>query len=197
MDNYKKKGKIQVIKVDKDDNNIRLPGVTFEVLDEQGNIVQTIKTNDNGEATTGDLPIDKIYTVREKETTEKYVLSNEEQTIKLEYDKTTTLQFENELKKGQIKVVKVDAENKEIKLEGVEFQVLDLNGNVKETIVTNQDGYAISSRLPIGIYTLKETKTNNDYELNEETFQVEVKTDNVSELEIANKKIKKLPKTGC
>ena len=47
--------------------------------------------------------------------------------IKVEWDKETTKNIENELKKGQVKVIKVDKDNNEVKLEGVEFEVLDEN----------------------------------------------------------------------
>ena len=43
-----KKAQIKVIKVDKDNNEIKLEGVIFDVLDQDGNIVQTLKTDKNG-----------------------------------------------------------------------------------------------------------------------------------------------------
>ena len=85
---------------------------------------------------------------------------------------------------------KLDAEDKEIKLEGVEFQVINSNNEVVETIVTNKDGYAITSRIPIGEYTLKETKTDNMHILNKDIIKVDVTTDIISKLAITNERIK-------
>ena len=96
----------------------------------------------------------------------------------------------NEKLKGQIEVYKVDEEDNTYKLEGVEFQVINANNEIVETITTNSKGYAITSRIPIGEYTLKETKTDNMHILNDETIKVNVETDIISKLNITNKRIK-------
>ena len=60
----------------------------------------------------------------EKETNKWYNLA-EDTTTEVVWDKDTANTIENELKKGQIRVIKVDKDNNEVKLEGVEFEVLD------------------------------------------------------------------------
>ena len=40
------------IKIDKDNHEVKLKGVKFDVLDEKGNILETITTNEKGEAYT-------------------------------------------------------------------------------------------------------------------------------------------------
>ena len=62
------------------------------------------------------------YSLIEKNTNKWYNLA-ENTDIKVEWEKTTEVTIENELKKGQIKVIKVDKENNEVKLEGVKFGV--------------------------------------------------------------------------
>ena len=42
--------------------------------------------------------------------------------------------LKNEKKKGQIKIVKQDAEKEDIKLEGVKFQIIDINDKVVEEV---------------------------------------------------------------
>lgn len=281
VENEKKKGQIKIIKVDKDYNEVKLEGVEFQIIDKNNNIIETIKTNSDGEAVTSRIPIGN-YKIKEVSlgTNEEYVLNDEVKTITVEEDKIKTIQFENEHKKGnlkiykvdldnnklpvsevefeiidkdgykytatsdengiayipnirtgiatirelkankiyklseeiyeanikwnetteititneklkgQIEVYKLDAEDKEIKLEGVEFQVIDSNNEVVETIVTNKDGYAITSRIPIGEYILKETKTDNMHILNKDIIKVDVTTDIISKLEITNERIK-------
>ena len=49
------------------------------------------------------------------------------------------------MKKAQVRVIKVDLDNNEVKLKGVKFNVLDENKNVLETIITNDEGEAIRS----------------------------------------------------
>lgn len=281
VENEKKKGQIKIIKVDADYNEVKIEGVEFQIIDKNNHIIETIKTNSNGEAVTSRIPIGN-YKIKEVSlgTNEEYILNDEVKTITVEEDKIQTIQFENEHKKGnlkiykvdlddntlpvsdvefeitdqdgykytavsdengiayitgirtgiatirevktnkiykiseetyevdikwnettemtitneklkgQIEVYKVDYEDNEIKLEGVEFQVINSNGEIVETIVTNSDGYAITSRIPIGKYTLKETKTDNMHILNEEIVKVDVSTDIISKLEITNERIK-------
>lgn len=281
VENEKKKGQIRIIKVDADYNEVKLEGVEFQIIDKNNNIIETIKTNSEGEAVTSRIPIGN-YKIKEVSlgTNEEYVLNDEVKTVTVEEDKIKTIQFENEHKKGnlkiykvdldnnklpvsdvefeitdkdgykytatsdengiayipnirtgiatirelktnkiykiseetyeadikwnettdititneklkgQIEVYKVDAEDKEIKLEGVEFQVINTNGEVVETIVTNKDGYAVTSRIPIGEYILKETKTDNMHILNKDIIKVDVTTDITSKLEITNERIK-------
>lgn len=189
--NEKKKGQIKVIKVDFDNKEVKLPNVEFKVYDEKGNVVDTLITNKNGEAISKRLPIDQEYKVQETKTLETYVLNKEPQTIILKEDQITDMIFRNEKKKGQIKVIKVDKDNKEIKLPNVEFKVYDEKGNVVDTLITDKNGEAISTRLPIDQeYKVQETKTLETYVLNEETKTVILKQDQITSIEFENEKIK-------
>ena len=64
-----------MIKVDKDNNEVKLEGVEFKVYDEDGNYIETLITDKNGEAVSSKLRIDKPYTVQETKTLEKYASS--------------------------------------------------------------------------------------------------------------------------
>ena len=189
--NEKKKGQVKVIKIDEDNNEIRLEGIKFNVYDESGNIVDTLTTDKNGEAVSKRLPIDQEYTVQETKTLENYVLTEEPQTVILEEDQITDLTFTNEKKKGQIKVIKIDEENNEVRLEGVEFKIYDESGNEVGTLVTDKNGEAVSERLPIDqTYTVQETKTLENYVLTEETQTVVLEQDQITDLTFENEKIK-------
>lgn len=189
--NEKKKGQIRVIKVDLDNNEVKLEGVTFDITDEKGNLVDTITTDKNGEAVTKRLPIDQAYTAIEKETKKEYVLTEETQTVTLKQDEIKNVTFENEKRKGQLKVIKVDKDNNEVVLEGVTFEIKDETGNVVDIITTDENGEAISKRLPIDQkYTIVETKTKNEYVLTEETQTVELKENEITSITFENEKIK-------
>lgn len=167
VENEVKKGQIKIVKVDKDNNEIKLEGVIFEVLNEKGEIVETLITDKNGEAITKRLPITSTYIVREKETLKEYKLNMDEIKVKLQEDEIKTLTFANELKKAQIKVIKVDKENHKIKLKDVQFEVYNSKGELVDTIITNEKGEAITKKLPINdTYSLKEVKTDKYYKLN-------------------------------
>ena len=189
--NEKKKGQIKVIKVDLDNNEIKIPNVEFKVYDESGNVVDTLITDQNGEATSKRLPIDQEYKVVECITNETYVLNETPQIAILEQDEITTLTFENEKKKGQIKVIKVDLDNQEVKLQGIEFKVLDESGNVVDTLTTDENGEATSIKIPIDQeYQVVETKTLKNYVLNEEPQIAVLKQDEITTLTFTNEKIK-------
>lgn len=191
FENEKKKGQIRVIKVDKDNKEVKLEGVTFDVLDEKGKVVDTIKTNSKGEATSKKLPIDQKYTVVEKQTLKEYVLTEETQTVTLKQDQIKNLTFENEKKKGQIKVIKVDKDNNEVKLEGVTFNILDEQKNIVDTVVTDKNGEATSIRLPIDEkYTVVEKQTLKEYVLTKDTQTVKLKQDEITTMTFENEKIK-------
>lgn len=187
--NEKKKGQVKVIKVDKDNNEIKLEGVAFEVYDENNNKVDTLITDKNGEAVSKRLPIDMQYSLKETITGETYVLNEEIKTVTLEQDKITNITFENEKKKGQIEVIKVDAENNEVKLEGVIFEILDKDGNVVDTITTDKEGKAITKRIAIdNEYTVREKESKKEYILSEETVKVTLKEDEIKSITFENTK---------
>ena len=187
LTNKHKKGILKIIKVDADDNNLTLGAVEFDLIDSNGNVVSHLITDINGiaeiEVNTGN------YILRETLTKKEYNLAVDQDVI-IDWNKTMEIKVENEKKKGQIEVYKTDAEDNKIKLEGVEFQVINVNGEVVETIVTNSEGYAITSRIPIQKYFLKEIKTDEMHVLNEEIIEVDVTTDIISRLEIKNERIK-------
>ena len=193
FENEKKKGEIEVIKVDKDNHEVKLEGVVFEVYNSNGDIVDTLVTDKEGKAKSIRLPIDDEYTVYEKSNPdEKYVLNNKPTKVTLEQDKITTITFENEIRKGQIEIIKIDSDNNEIKLEGVTFEILDSKGNVVDTIITDKDGKAISKRLSIfeEFYTVREKSTLKEYILSEETQKVVLEEDEITSLTFENEMIK-------
>ena len=187
--NKHKEGNIKVYKVDADNNKIGIGGVEFELYSEEfEKTIGKYYTDSNGEIIINNLRIGN-YKLKETATNKWYHLAGETNVL-VEYNKTKEVTIENEKKKGQIEVYKVDAENKEIKLEGVEFEVINSNDEVVEIIETNKDGYAKTSRIPIGEYKIKEIKTDEMHILNNEIIKVDVATDIVSRLDITNERIK-------
>lgn len=89
------KGYIQINKTDKE-NNKPLEGITFDIYNEDDEIVETIKTDKDGKAKTNLLP-KGLYYAKEKETLKEYILVEEEQVVKIEENnKTYELSFVNE-----------------------------------------------------------------------------------------------------
>ena len=193
IENELKKGQVKVVKVDLDNNEVKLQGIKFDVLDENGKVLETITTDENGEAYTSRYAIrdySKI-TIREKETLQNYILNDTPQTITLEADQIKTVTFTNELKKGQVKVIKVDLDNKEVKLKGVEFKVYDQDNNLVDTITTDENGEAVSKRLRIDKeYHVVESKTLQNYVLKDTPQKVTLKQDQITDLTFENELIR-------
>lgn len=105
--------------------------------------------------------------------------------------------FQNTPIKGQIEVIKTGESFKiengsfnyeTIKLDGVRFEIYadeDIltsdgqhlyyhKGDLVDTIITNEDGYAISGKIPLGKYFIVETKTKDGYILDTNEFHFEL-----------------------
>lgn len=137
IENEHKKGNLKIYKVDKDNHKIALGNVSFDLYSKEfEKVIGTYATNVDGEIYIENLRTGD-YSLIEKNTGKWYNLA-EDTEIKVEWNETTETTIENELKKGRVKVIKVDNENSEIKLAGVEFEVLDKDGNVLEKITTTK-----------------------------------------------------------
>lgn len=207
--NKLKKGQIRIIKVDKDNKDIKLEGVELEVLDENDNVLEKLITDKNGEALTDKYPIRDFsrLKIRETKTLEEYKLSDEVKIVELEANKITDVVFKNEKIKGQIKIVKTSSDDNFINgtkagspIQDVKFQIYDVNQNIVDEIITDEQGIAISKELYKGLYTVKEVESGKWYLLNDEVLEVEIKENNeVVELNMTNKSEKpsvEIDKTG-
>lgn len=186
--NEHKKGKIKICKVDKDNNKLPLEGVKFELIDEDGYKYKAV-TDKNGVAELDSIRTGKV-TIREVETKQEYVLSKEVYEIEIKYNKYSYITIDNEKRKGQVEVYKLDKDNNQIKIPNVEFDILDSNNNIVDRMLTDENGYAISKKLPIGEYYLRESKTNSKYVLNNEPINIKIEENKVTKLNIENEKIK-------
>lgn len=191
--NEHKKGDLKIYKVDADNNKIAIGGVRFALYSyELDKITGYYTTDVNGEIYIKGLRIGK-WALIEEETNKWYNLLENQIEIKVEWNETTNEKIENELKKSQIKIIKVDEENHEIKLENVEFEVMDEKGRILETIKTDKNGEAVTSRYPVRDFSnlyLKETITNKKYVLDDTVHKIELKENEIITKIFENKKIK-------
>lgn len=93
----RKEGMVTVIKVDKNDEDIRLEGAIFGIYNKNEELVTTIITDENGEATSEKVALGEYY-VKELDTGSPYYLLNEKiYNIEIkENDENLILQIENE-----------------------------------------------------------------------------------------------------
>lgn len=197
IENELKKGQIKVIKVDKDNNEVKLKGVKFNVLDKDGKVLETIVTDKNGEAETSKYPIRDFQElkIQEVETLENYALDDEAHTIKLEENQIKNITFENEKIKGKIKIVKTSEDDNIINgkkagdpIADVKFAIYDKDHKLVQEITTDEKGIAISDTLLKGKYFIKEVKAGEWYLLNDKEFTTEIKVHKeVVEVDVTNK----------
>lgn len=185
--NKHKKGNLIIDKVDKDNNDTRLEGVEFDIIDKFGAKILHIITDSEGKAK-ATLNTGK-YTLRETKTKEEYKIGVD-QNIKINWNETLELKIENEKKKGKIKIIKQDKEDKTIKLSGVDFEILNESKECIEKLTTDENGEAISSDLVEGKYFIKEINTQENYILDSEEKEVRVNEDEVTGAIIENERIK-------
>ena len=127
-----------------------------------------------------------IVTIRECKAPNGYLLNETLYVRKIQEDGTDqeTVTGEqvpvvpNMPQKIQIEIQKVDSETDKgeaqgaAALKGAEYEVRDQAGNVVETLITDKKGYAKTKELPIGNYTVKETKASNGYLLDEKKYPI-------------------------
>lgn len=188
IENKHKKGSLEILKVDKDNNEQKINEAEFDLLDNSGNIVNHLVTDENGHAILENINTGE-YILRETKAPEGYILS-EDKNIEISYNTTLKLKVEDEYKKGQIKIIKRDADNNNIKLENVGFEILDINKNIVEKLKTDKNGEATTSKLRIGTYYVKEIETNKEYILDNAEKEVQIEEDTVYELNVDNYKKK-------
>ncbi|MFB5580841.1 collagen binding domain-containing protein [Bacillus albus] len=183
------KGNLQIKKVDEDNENIVLKDAKFDVIDKDNNVVATVTTNEKGIAEVKDLPFGD-YFVKEISAPEGYI--KVDTPAKVTIDNTNIIEFvmknTKKVENGQFKLLKKDSESGQL-LPGAKFDVIDKDGNVVETIITDGKGEALSKQLPVGTYTLKEVEAPKGYELSSSLVHVDVAANNTVTVDVLNKKI--------
>lgn len=141
----------------------QLQGVTLQVINEDGEVVKEFVTTDEAESIVA-LPVG-TYTLHETKAPEGYMLASyitftveaieDAQEVTLE-DKPTT-----------VIISKQDFETKE-ELDNATLQILDKDGEVVREWTTQYETSTTVEGLPVGTYTLHETKAPKAYELAED-----------------------------
>ncbi len=159
------KGQIELTKTNEADEPLQ--GVEFTIYDSEMNSVEVITTDENGYAISSELAVGD-YIVIETEQLDGYIPNAIEYlaTIANDGDLVTLNDGEaiiNQKLWGQVEINKVDENNQP--LADAEFTIYDSEMNSVEVIITDENGYAISSNLEYGDYTIIETKAPDGYQL--------------------------------
>ena len=187
-------GSLKIIKKDSEDEEKRLSGAEFNILDSNEEVVAHLITNESGEAIVKDLKYGDYQLIETKapegyeidETPIDFIISEEKENISLEIENTKSDIVEP---LGNLELIKVDSKDKEKQLSGAEFDILDSNGEVAAHVVTDKNGKATVKDMKYGNYQLIETKAPEGYELDKKPvkFSINEKT-SVAKLKITNVK---------
>ena len=198
-----------------------LPGVVFgvyanaEIKDYEGNVVIAkdecvgfIKTGIDGKATLKEALVGGEYYYKEVQTIDGYVLDSTKRpfTLQLGNNEVNVMDVNkenpavNRLYRAKIQLVKCDAADHEIKLDGVEFELyrIDAKGDqLMGTYVTDKNGLILIDELPYGSYYFKEVRAKDNYVLDASHIKIIVNGDtNVIRTEFTNERKPDVPKTG-
>nr|WP_246384259.1 SpaA isopeptide-forming pilin-related protein [Gracilibacillus halotolerans] len=161
---------VELIKVDIDNNNAPLEGVTFELQDQDGNVLQSdLTTDEEGKIVVSDLKPGN-YQFVETEAAFGYDLDTTPILFTIEIGQVGTViqQVGNELSTGSVELIKVDRDQQEIRLEGAVFDLLDEEGEILQAgLETDEDGRLVIGDLKPGNYYFVETQAPDFYQLDE------------------------------
>ena len=177
-------GSVTIKKVDHENPEKLLEGAKFNVTDENGSLLKwkaegDVYTLDErgssvitaGRVTLKDLP-EGTYTLTEIDAPSGYAILDGSRTFTItEANMTAPLEIkvENLLRRTAVGFIKVDKNNKELRLAGAEFTLYRMNGEkqgeVVATGVTNNNGLVTFTELTMGSYRAKETKAPKGYKL--------------------------------
>lgn len=178
VQNILKKFNVTVNKVDAEmtvsQGDATLAGAVYGLY-KDGELVESMTTDENGSFTTGYHVCGNDWTIREITPSEGYLLDEtvykvgaEAENYKVEFNSAPAIESKEQVIKGQISIIKhTDDGSTQIETleEGATFEVyLTAAGsyeNAKETerdiLVCDADGYAITKELPYGKYTVHQT----------------------------------------
>ena len=177
-------GSVTIKKVDHENPEKLLEGAKFNVTDENGSLLKwkaegDVYTLDEhgssvitaGRVTLRDLP-EGTYTLTEIDAPSGYAILDGSRTFTItEANMTAPLEIkvENLLRRTAVGFIKVDKNNKELRLAGAEFTLYRMNGEKQgeavATGVTNSNGLVTFTELTMGSYRAKETKAPKGYKL--------------------------------
>ena len=157
-----------------------LSGAVFEILAEDGTVVDTVTTDSKGDAQSKELPLN-TYQIREKSAPYGFVLNTNSYKVTLKYagqEETVTYETVNVPQipqTGRIKIFKENANPSmgNYSLADAVFEIRDKKtGDLVDTVKTDKTGFAQSKELPLNTYVISEKSAPYGFILNTHPYEV-------------------------
>ena len=191
-DDYTKSAKISIKKQMSINKDKYVPevGAKFQIIDPHGEVVDTLTTDEKGEATSISLAIG-VYTLHQIKGDTKHEMMEDEDVVLIKSDVHKTVTFgpyKDAERKIKIELVKRSAETKKLLNDAV-YEIYDEDKDVVATLTTGTSGDGTAEcYLPYGKYTIRETEAPagynmddaeaKEFELSEESTSVKITYDN-------------------
>ncbi len=171
------RARVLIMKVDSETRE-PLPGAKF-TLSQNGEVKYEVVTGSSGR---GEIENVKYgtYDITEVQAPEGYLINTEKKQITIDTKdngKTIEISAPNQVIKGKIQIVKIDANDEEKPIEGAVFElykVSDLNKPLAK-LTTDKDGFAYTEELRYGDYVLKEVDAPEDYYISDKLYPVSIR----------------------
>ena len=131
--------------------------------------------------TNGEIVLDNLlvgeYTITEKGAPFGYLVNTSTFSTTVNPGQTSEITITDEAPTGRIQIKKTDADGiiqGEASLEGAEYTVYDSQKKEVGKITTDKEGHGSLNNLVLGTYTVKETKAPEGYNLDPNTYTVEL-----------------------
>lgn len=171
----------------------------------KGDLINTYKTDKNGQIIIKDLELGKYY-IKETKTVLGHILDTKNHYFELKYKDqyeelvTKTINLENYLPKGELEFFKIDTKTRTY----LKDALIEVYKKEKKDILiyqglTSKDGKIVLENLPLGEYYIKEVKSPEGYYLSDEIINFKItKNKQVISLEMENTKEEiPVPKTDA
>ncbi len=169
------------------DDGDELAGAEFGIFKEGADTpLLTTVSDEHGSFAFNDLPYGR-YIVKELKAPEGYLLCEKEFSITIEEDEAIIeIEAVNKLIRGNLKLIKVDAENPDIRLSGAVFAVykdanedkaLDENDEYIGSLQETEEGTYTMEGLPYGMYLVKEAKAPLYFKADGNTYSAVIEND--------------------
>ena len=173
-----------------------IQGVTFLLYDSTNTPIGQYTSDNSGYVYIENLTKSGRYYLRELEN-EGYVPDTQMKTVYVTAGETTLIEWKNIPITAQIQIVKKSADYNSTNglpagtlLEGAVFEIYDKAGNLVDTIKSDQRGLASSKPLPLGRYTIRETKAPANYGVSDQELTAYLEHEGqILRFEVTNKSL--------